>query len=74
MRLEQKAAETGTLVIKVDARYTSQDCSNPDCEYRFTDLTLSQRWVTCPDCGLSLDRDHNAALNVLQRTVQVLEA
>ena len=31
--------------------------------------TLSDRWHTCPyeDCGLSLQRDHNAARNILNR-------
>jgi putative transposase len=29
--------------------------------------TLSVRVHTCPQCGLVLDRDENAALNMLQR-------
>jgi transposase len=45
--------------------YTSKTCSN--CCAIFEGLTLSDRWVVC-DCGLSLDRDHNAAINILKRT------
>lgn len=71
IRLQQKAKETGCVVIAVDPRYTSKTCSN--CGAIFETLTLADRWVTC-DCGLSLDRDHNAALNVLKRAVQVREA
>ncbi|NDJ59974.1 MAG: transposase [Chloroflexi bacterium] len=42
-----------------------KSCSN--CGASFAHLTLADRWVTC-DCGLSLDRDHNAAINILKRT------
>jgi putative transposase len=63
-RLEVKAAEAGRQVIVVDPAYTSKSCSN--CGIVFEDLKLSDRWVRCA-CGLSLDRDHNAALNILRR-------
>ena len=63
-RLEAKAVEAGRLVIAVNPAYTSKSCS--DCGTIFEDLKLSDRWVDC-DCGLSLDRDHNAALNILRR-------
>jgi transposase len=32
----------------------------------FQDFNLSTRWVTCA-CGLSMDRDENAAKNILSR-------
>jgi putative transposase len=63
-RLEVKAEEAGRQVIAVEPAYTSKSCS--DCGTIFEDLKLSDRWVWCP-CGLSLDRDHNAALNILGR-------
>jgi putative transposase len=63
-RLEAKAAEAGRQVIAVDPAYTSKSCS--ECGAVFDQLKLSDRWVRC-DCGLSLDRDHNAALNILRR-------
>jgi putative transposase len=62
--LMHKAAEAGREVILVAPAYTSQECSR--CGTRFENLTLKDRWVRC-DCGLSLDRDHNAALNILHR-------
>lgn len=69
-RLKQKAKEIGAIVIEVDPRYTSQTCSQ--CGQRFPKkIGLSQRWVTC-DCGMSLDRDVNAARNVLQRAGHAL--
>lgn len=63
--LTSKAASAGRVVRLVDPAYTSQDCSS--CGHRFAGLTLKDRWVDCPACGLSLDRDHNAAQNILRR-------
>jgi putative transposase len=67
-RLHNKAAEAGRVVVLVDPRHTSKTCSS--CGHIFEDLTLNDRWVTCR-CGLSLDRDHNAAINILNRAGQV---
>lgn len=64
-RLRVKAESAGRTVIFVDPAYTSKCCSN--CGALFQDFDLSTRWVDCA-CGLSLDRDHNAALNILKRT------
>jgi putative transposase len=64
MHLAHKAAEAGRVVYGVDPAYTSKSCSR--CGRVFASLTLQDRWVQC-DCGLSLDRDHNAALNILKR-------
>jgi len=71
-RLTVKAANAGRTVVLVDPAYTSKTCSC--CGQLFSDLTLSDRWVHCAACGLSLAREvwrrrsvHNAALNILQR-------
>jgi putative transposase len=64
-----KAAEAGRTVILVDPRNTSKMCS--ECG-RLVEKTLSTRSHTCPSCGLVLDRDVNAALNILQRGLQTL--
>jgi len=64
--LTSKAASAGREVRFVDPAYTSKTCSG--CGVLFNhDITLSTRWITCSSCGLSLDRDHNAALNILKR-------
>jgi putative transposase len=64
-QLTYKAESAGREVVFVNPAYTSQDCSNPNCNRRHA-LTLADRWLECP-CGLSLDRDHNAAINILSR-------
>lgn len=62
--LTYKAESAGREVAFVDPAYTSRCCSA--CGVVFQDFDLSTRWVECA-CGLSLDRDHNAALNILRR-------
>ena len=58
-----KAACAGRLAIQVPPAYTSQDCSC--CGHRVP-KKLSERVHQCPICTLSMDRDHNAALNILR--------
>jgi putative transposase len=61
--LSFKAASAGRSVVAVDPAFSSQLCSG--CGV-IVQKGLSVRWHTCPDCGASLHRDHNAALNILQ--------
>jgi putative transposase len=58
------AAWAGTRVEAVPPAYTSQDCSG--CGERVP-KSLSVRTHVCPACGLVLDRDANAARNILWR-------
>jgi putative transposase len=59
-----KAACAGKRVEAVNPAYTSQDCSG--CGKRMQ-LSLSVRTHVCTNCGLILDRDENAARNILWR-------
>ena len=61
--ITDKAAWAGRVVVQVSPAYTSQDCSR--CGYRVP-KKLSERVHQCPVCTLSMDRDHNAALNILR--------
>ena len=56
-------------VIAVPPRFTTQDCSA--CGARVK-KSLSVRTHICPACGLVLDRDENAALNILHAGFTVL--
>lgn len=64
--LKHKAESTGVSVVEVDPRGTSQMCSGCGCEVR---KPLSVRTHRCPHCGLILDRDENAARNILARAL-----
>jgi putative transposase len=59
--LSFKAVCAGRRVIAVNPAYTSQTCSG--CGVPVS-KGLSVRWHSCPDCGTSLHRDHNAAKNI----------
>jgi len=67
-RVHAKAAEAARVVVEVDPANTSKMCSG--CGHVFENLRLKDRWIDC-GCGLSLDRDHNAAINILKRGGQL---
>jgi putative transposase len=62
--LAYKAACAGKRVEAVNPAYTSQDCSG--CGERLQ-ISLSVRTYVCTTCGLMLDRDENAARNIVWR-------
>jgi len=64
--LTNKAENAGLLVVPVSAHNTSLDCSS--CGEKVP-KKLHIRWHNCPHCGCSLDRDHNAAINIKNRAV-----
>lgn len=59
-----KAANAGRSVVLVAPQGTTQMCSG--C-HALVPKDLSVRIHDCPHCGLRLNRDHNAALNILAR-------
>ena len=61
----------GIPIVAVSPRFTTQDCSG--CGYRVK-KTLSMRTHICPSCGLVLDRDWNAALNILAAALVIVAA
>jgi putative transposase len=66
--LSAKAACAGRQVIAIPQAYTSQDCSGVLADgsrcTQWVAKSLSVRTHVCPSCGLVLDRDENAALNI----------
>ena len=62
-QLEYKTARNGTVLRVVDRWFpSSKTCSN--CGVVKAKLPLSERTFNCDACGLSLDRDLNAAINI----------
>lgn len=66
-KIRYKAEDAGRTFVKVNPAYTTQDCSC--CGHRQV-MPLSKRMYDCPECGLSLDRDVNAGLNILRLGLQ----
>ncbi len=63
--LRSRAEEAGTELILVDPRNTSRTCSG--CGNVKADLQLSERTYQCECCGMVMDRDRNAAINILRK-------
>ena len=62
--LSYKAESAGMKIIRVDARNTSKECSN--CG-NIQEMPLSERTYICNFCGMTMDRDVNASINILNR-------
>jgi putative transposase len=62
--LAYKAEGAGCKVVFVDPKNTTQECSN--CR-KIVQKDLTERMHECPFCGLNVDRDLNAARNILTR-------
>ncbi|MBL8148486.1 MAG: transposase [Blastocatellia bacterium] len=69
--LDYKAVEAGKVALDIAPHNTSQNCSQ--CGEKVP-KPLSVRYHKCPFCGLELNRDHNAALNILARGITILQA
>ncbi len=61
-----KAEEAERLLVRVNPAYTSQTCSA--CGHR-QEMPLSVRVYECSNCGLVMDRDHNASRIILAQAV-----
>ena len=59
----------GIICVAVPPHFTSQDCST--CGTR-VQKALSTRTHNCPHCHTVLDRDHNAAKNILAKGLKML--
>src|SRR2546427_2728101 len=64
-QIEYKARWEGIPVSYVAARGTSVNCSI--CGSRTTEHPNGRRTLHCPRCGISIDRDVNAARNILAK-------
>jgi putative transposase len=68
--LSYKAVEAGKITVAVNPRNTSQQCSR--C-LAIVPKGLEDRIHNCPHCGLSIDRDLNASLNILRLGLESVE-
>ena len=64
--LSYKAESAGKMFIKVNPKNTSKKCSI--CG-NIQDMPLSERVYNCSECGIAIDRDVNAAINILERGI-----
>ena len=65
--LEYKAKWHGKTLVKIGRFYPSSKTCHY-CGHIKEDLSLSDRYYTCPNCGELIDRDLNAAKNIEEYT------
>ena len=69
--LEYKASWYNRKIVFVNRFYpSSKTCHN--CGYINKDLKLSDRQWICPECGELIERDYNAALNILDEGLKII--
>ena len=70
-KLERLSEEEGFLLAKVNQAYTSQTCSNcGSCN----EENRKGEHFHCKDCGMEIDADYNAAINILMLGVYNLQS
>jgi putative transposase len=69
-QLEYKAPAAGSRVIVIGPFFPSSRTCNT-CGYVNPELALAQRFWDCPACGVTLDRDLNAAQNIRDEAIRL---
>jgi putative transposase len=67
--LEYKCTREGTHFVEVEPAGTTKECASCGVE---SDKLLWVREHSCPSCGFEMDRDANAAINILSRGFEKL--
>ena len=66
-----KANEQHRQYVKIGTFYPSSKLCHC-CGFKYKGLKLDERFWTCPECGTYLDRDENAAINILNEGLKIL--
>lgn len=72
-KLSYKAEWYGRTLVQVDRFYPSSKLCH-DCGHKYKELQLSEREWVCERCGITHDRDVNAALNILDEALRLRRA
>lgn len=70
--LQYKAEENGVKIIMANKWFASSKLCNI-CGYKNKKLKLSDRKWTCPECGTKHDRDINAAKNLKNYGIKIIQ-
>lgn len=70
--VKYKAEQMNRVYVKIDRFFPSSKICHC-CGNKYKELKLSERFWTCEKCGTLLDRDENAALNILNEGLRILK-
>ena len=70
--IKYKSEQKKRIYLKIDRFFPSSKICHC-CGNKYKELKLSDRFWTCENCGTYLDRDENAALNILNEGLRILE-
>ena len=69
--VQYKIERKGGIFLKVSRFFpSSKTCAH--CGYKNDELTLSDRYWKCPECGTLIDRDENAVTNLANEGIRIL--
>lgn len=69
--IDYKAKEMNRTYLKISTFYPSSKLCHC-CGFKYNGLKLDERFWTCEKCGTLLDRDENAAINILNEGLKQL--
>jgi putative transposase len=69
--IKYKAEQKKRIYLKIDRFFPSSKICH-HCGFKYKGLKLSERFWICPECGTYLNRDENAAINILNEGLKIL--
>ena len=70
--IKYKAEQKNRIYLKIDRFFPSSKLCH-HCGFKYKGLRLDERFWICPHCGKYLDRDENAAINILNEGLNILK-
>ena len=71
-KIKYKAELYGKTFIEIDQWFASTKTCHK-CGHKNNNITLKDRQWNCPKCGTQHQRDHNAAINILNEGLKTLK-
>lgn len=70
--IKYKSEQKHRIYLKINRFFPSSKLCHK-CSFKYKGLKLEERFWTCPKCGTYLDRDENAAINILNEGLRILK-
>ena len=71
--IKYKSEQKHRIYLQIDRFFPSSKLCHK-CGFKYKGLKLEERFWYCPECGTYLDRDENAAINILNEGLKILNS